>query len=263
MGNDALYLVTSKRPPIFNMALDEWLFDQVRRQKMPQAVLRLYTWEPPGITIGFNQAYERAIDQTKITSPVTVVRRITGGRAIYHESSEVTFSFSTSLPSFGSVPPSLTEANSLMSEMLKDIFSQIGINSRWQKRPQVSRSNSALKSPACFQSVAKYELTAGGAKIAGVAQRKISNFIIHQGSLKLNGMSHFPAIGQEAMKPVAKADGSAGYSLDELKDCFLAVFAKNLHLKFRRFSPSPQHLTEIGEKIALLTKNPLEKRRFD
>jgi len=262
MERDALYLVTPEQPPIFNMALDEWLFGQVCCKRLPP-VLRLYSWAPPGVTLGYNQRYERAIDPLKMTAPIPVIRRITGGRAIYHETSEITFSFSTSLQTFGADFHSLSATNSKMSELLKELLIRLGIDAHWQRQSQSPPTNSPLKSQACFQSVAKYELTAGGSKIAGVAQRIKGNFIIFQGSLKLNGISPFPAIGQGAMEPAAKANSSAGYSMDELKDFFPAVFAKYLHLKFNEFSLSSRDKAELAVKIAFLTKNPLEKRGFD
>jgi len=244
------------------MALDEWLFGQVCRNRLPP-VLRLYTWAPPGVTLGYNQRYERAIDPLKMTAPIPVIRRITGGRAIYHDASEITFSFSTSLQTFGAGFPSLSATNSKMSELLKELLIRLGIDAQWQQRSQHPQTNSLSKSQACFQSVAKYELTAEGSKIAGVAQRIKGNFIIFQGSLKLNGIPPFPAIGQGAMEPVARVNSSARYSLDELKDLFPAVFAKYLNLEFNEFSLSSKDKAELAAKIAFLTKNPLEKRGFD
>jgi len=72
-------------PGVVQMAIDRWLFEQHDRGLMPP-VLRFYTWSEPTISLGFHQRrYPEAWDRlTWRGTPVPLVRRPTGGRAVLH-----------------------------------------------------------------------------------------------------------------------------------------------------------------------------------
>lgn len=77
----------------FNMALDEAILQNVIRKKSPNT-LRFYKWKPSTASIGRNQSLsaEINIDFTK-EKKFNIVRRITGGGAIFHdEYREITYS---------------------------------------------------------------------------------------------------------------------------------------------------------------------------
>ncbi|MCF2141110.1 MAG: lipoate--protein ligase family protein [Candidatus Lokiarchaeota archaeon] len=76
-----------------NMAIDEVILDQVIKGKSPNTI-RFYRWEPSTATIGKNQSLSAEIDMEFATSHgVQVVRRITGGGAVLHDSqNEITYS---------------------------------------------------------------------------------------------------------------------------------------------------------------------------
>ena len=72
-------IVHGPRDPRFNMACDEALGLCAR-----EPVLRFYGWEPPALSLGyFQDAAEVEPFRGRLGSP-PVVRRITGGGAIYH-----------------------------------------------------------------------------------------------------------------------------------------------------------------------------------
>lgn len=76
-----------------NMAIDEALIHQVSLRKAPNTI-RLYRWKPSAVSIGFFQSIEQEVnlDACKRMG-VDVVRRITGGGAVYHDyDGEVTYS---------------------------------------------------------------------------------------------------------------------------------------------------------------------------
>src|SRR4030067_1527656 len=73
-----------------NMAVDENLMHCHLRALRP--VLRTYAWDPPAISIGRYQTTDRIYYEACRKDGVPVVRRITGGGAIFHDS-EVTYSF--------------------------------------------------------------------------------------------------------------------------------------------------------------------------
>ncbi|KAA0015005.1 MAG: lipoate--protein ligase family protein [Thermoplasmata archaeon] len=71
-----------------NMAIDEALL----RKGIP--TLRFYTWKPSAISIGYFQCIEDEVNLEECKRQrVDVVRRITGGGAVYHdENGEITYS---------------------------------------------------------------------------------------------------------------------------------------------------------------------------
>ncbi len=76
-----------------NMAIDEAVLRARAEGRAPNTV-RLYSWRPSAVSIGFFQSVEDEVDvESCSASGVSVVRRITGGGAVYHdEEGEVTYS---------------------------------------------------------------------------------------------------------------------------------------------------------------------------
>ena len=75
--------------PYENMAADEWLMEQAF-SRPGYVALRLYTWNAGAITFGYNQDVDRAVDYSALNG-TPLIRRITGGRALYHDPSELTY----------------------------------------------------------------------------------------------------------------------------------------------------------------------------
>lgn len=76
-----------------NMAMDEAVAEAVGRGAAPPTI-RFYTWSPPAVTIGCFQSAEREVDvEACVRLGVDIVRRRTGGGAVYHDpEGEVTYS---------------------------------------------------------------------------------------------------------------------------------------------------------------------------
>jgi len=84
---DFRLLDTGKGPAAMNMAIDEALM------LSGKPALRFYGWEPPAVSIGYFQGIEQEVDPGKCAQlGVDVVRRLTGGGAVYHDQ-ELTYSF--------------------------------------------------------------------------------------------------------------------------------------------------------------------------
>src|SRR3989304_9356626 len=69
---------TGKHNGYYNMAVDEAIAIAVREGRVP-TTLRFYTWDPPCISIGYFQKPDESLNGC-------IVRRITGGRAVFHGS---------------------------------------------------------------------------------------------------------------------------------------------------------------------------------
>lgn len=76
-----------------NMALDEVISQKVREGTSPPTI-RLYTWNPSAISIGYFQGLHHEVDITSCKEQeIDIVRRRTGGGAVYHDrEGELTYS---------------------------------------------------------------------------------------------------------------------------------------------------------------------------
>ena len=79
-------IVHNKTDGYYNMAFDEAMVTRYLSSRVP--MLRIYGWDKPFITIGYNQDPREAL----LPGDVPFTRRITGGAAILHHD-EITYSF--------------------------------------------------------------------------------------------------------------------------------------------------------------------------
>ncbi len=82
----------SEGTAFFNMALDEALIETISQGAPP--VIRFYGWKPDAVSIGYFQSLYYEVDVERCRSDgVDVVRRITGGGAVFHSNEgEITYS---------------------------------------------------------------------------------------------------------------------------------------------------------------------------
>jgi lipoate-protein ligase A len=84
-------LCTGAGNAFYNMALDESILESVSAGESPPT-LRFYGWAPPAVSLGSSLILENEIDQgTCRAEGVDVVRRISGGGAVFHHK-ELTYS---------------------------------------------------------------------------------------------------------------------------------------------------------------------------
>jgi lipoate-protein ligase A len=173
------------------MARDAQLLDRAAAGTLPGTVLRLFTFDPPGITLGRSQDPARELDLERLEQAgVRWALRPTGGRAIWHEE-EWTFSLVTRLGVDGWAE-SPGAAYERTARLLADALARLGVpatlsagSARGVGAPR-ARSGAA---PPCFASVARHELTLAGGKLLGLAQRAVRGALLQQGSLLL-GPAH-------------------------------------------------------------------------
>jgi len=143
--------------------------------------LRFYTWEPYCVSLGANQA-ESDIDTAKLFADgFDLVRRPTGGRAVFH-SEELTYSV---VIRSGNWSPK--EAYTAINEALltglgiyDPRLSDAGLSGEDVKFREHYRS---VQSAACFSVPARSEVKIDGRKLIGSAQRKIGQAILQHGSI--------------------------------------------------------------------------------
>lgn len=211
-----------------NMARDEFLLDRAGR--IP--VLRLYMFHPPALTIGYHQDPARILDPVALEGgEVDVVRRITGGRALLHEG-ELTYSVSAGRDSelFGA---GLLETYMKISEALREALRSLGVEAVISRGRAFERAGGP--DLPCLVSACRYEITVGGRKIAGSAQRRGSAAFLQHGSILIGPGS--AAIANflkgewdflESRTTCVSEQLGRGVAADEmgasLKDAFTSVF---------------------------------------
>lgn len=159
-----------------NMAVDEAMLNSAEFGGPFTPALRLYSWSSPVVSIGYLQ------DASPFDAcGVPLVRRITGGRAILHDR-EITYSViaPTDLPFFAG---GITGAYSVIARCIAEALCYIGVPAVFSSERTSER---VVKSPACFYAPSRYEITAGGKKISGSAQRRLKHAFIQHGSILLD-----------------------------------------------------------------------------
>ena len=86
-------LILNEGTAEYNMAVDEAILSLNNLRPRANA-LRLYVFKPSAITIGyFQKVYETVNVEYAVSNNIPIVRRITGGGAVYHdENGEITYS---------------------------------------------------------------------------------------------------------------------------------------------------------------------------
>lgn len=174
-----------------NMRRDAALLDRLETGPGgAEAVLRIYGFAPPGITLGLSQRPERVLDLDACRrDDVEWAVRPTGGRAIYHDE-EWTYALAARIddPEWGG---GLHEAYGRASGLLVDALGRLGIRARLaagERRAAPERGAAGGPAP-CFASTARHEIVLGGRKLVGSAQRRGRHALLQQGSILL-GPAH-------------------------------------------------------------------------
>jgi lipoate-protein ligase A len=178
---------TGFRPGAYNMRYDEALAYDVAVGKHPSTV-RVFGWNPPAISLGWNQS-ETDIDRDAAArAGIDVVRRPTGGRAILH-SEELTYS--VVMPANGkNVSAVYREICLCLVRGLR----HLGIEASWEPlQPHFPSLARSFAHSICFSSSARYEIQVHGRKLVGSAQRRFqfegTEVVLQHGSILL-GSGH-------------------------------------------------------------------------
>ncbi len=113
---------------------------------------------------------------------VAVVKRTTGGRAVYHHR-EVTYSVAAPVP-HPAFPPTIRGTYETIARALEAALFDLGFHVENRDRdPQRPRRGAG--SPLCFDAVSRNEFTLDGKKVVGNAQRRWPTAFLQHGSILL------------------------------------------------------------------------------
>jgi lipoate-protein ligase A len=165
-----------------NMAIEEAILTAVAEgRSLP--TLRFFAWEPPCLSIGYNQAMMDEVDITRCQQAgVDGVRRPTGGRAILH-TDELTYSI-VAPQDEPRVAGGVVESYRRLSAGLVRGLRFLGVD---VVQAEAGHGQDADVSAACFDAPSAYEVTAGGKKLVGSAQVRRKGAVLQHGTLPLQG----------------------------------------------------------------------------
>ncbi len=181
MSTTYRFINTEPLNAALNMAIDEAILTHYLQGRVPPT-LRIFRWTQTSITLGRFQNVEREIEQERCQQQgVALVRRPTGGRAVYHRDE---FTYSLVIGKRENVPSGVVAAYAYLAQGLQAALQQLGIASELSEE-HVSKNPSA----ACFASSTQADLTAHGFKLIGSAQVWKDDALLQQGSLPLDDRS--------------------------------------------------------------------------
>jgi lipoate-protein ligase A len=183
----------------WNMAVDEAMAMAIGNGLAP-ATLRFYTWSAPTVSLGYLQRTPGGVDLVACRSQgISVVRRVTGGRAVLH-ATELTYSVAVPLEgSWRSL--SVGETFRLFCRGLIAGLARLRVTAELgegkARRDHATRAG-ASEEGACFLLRGLPAILVGGRKLIGSAQRRWDRCLLQHGSLLLDFDPHlhqaiFPA----------------------------------------------------------------------
>ena len=191
----------------WNMAVDAWLL--ATPTAADDVTLRLYTWEPPALSLGYFQRVADVPAAAGRTPGVDLVRRTTGGGAIHH-AHELTFSIAASLehPLYrGPVADSYRRVHALIAEALAEFG--VGATPRADRTAASDRSGTGLCFHASHPLDLGWDTGDGWRKGVGSAQRRKDGRVLHHGSIKLAADPLEPGVGVVQSAPAPDRLGRA------------------------------------------------------
>ena len=199
-------------PAADNMAVDEAIFEHVAAGDAPPT-LRIYGWEPPGVSLGYFQSLQPGVDRAAVRRyGYGLVRRPTGGRAIIHHH-EVTYSVCIRIADLAA-GSSVLESYRAISRGIEQGLACLGVPARLlaERRERGGPSARPAEGGAahqlptvCFAKAAAGDMVVEGRKIVGSAQMRRNGAILQHGSIpiRIDLQEHLDILGAAG----AEADG--------------------------------------------------------
>jgi lipoate-protein ligase A len=177
-------------------------------------LVRIYEWDRPSATIGYVQKESAVKDPDKYT----VAKRPTGGGVVYHDND---FTYSVIVPAGHPVTElDRVESYHYFHRAVVRALAGFGIECFLAEKKMSDSVNRSLMQ--CFTTPTKYDVlcklpgvSGGRAKIAGSAQRRTKNGILHQGSIMID------------LPGISRAD---------MKSAFISAFENEFNITFTNYN---------------------------
>lgn len=246
-----------------NMALDQAIAEAVAMHLVPPT-LRIYRWAPPAVSLGWGQDAGECDRTACAASGWDVVRRPTGGRAVLHDATEVTYAVMLPLTE---APDGVLAAYRWLAQGLLEGLGRLGLAGEL-----AAGKREGARSAACFDAPALYEIVVDGRKVIGSAQVRRAGYLLQHGSVPLtfDPMLHVQLLalgGGERMARwlLRQASGLADVSdrsldWDEVAQALIDGFATGLGLEFEPGGHEPWEI-ERARQLRALYADPASLER--
>jgi lipoyl(octanoyl) transferase len=235
-----LLLDLDGRPGWQNMAIDQALLARAGRG---ERWLRLYRWAPHCLSFGRHEPALRRYDRQRIEAQgLDVVRRPTGGRAVWH-AEELTYALVAPAGPFGG----LRQAYEEIHRMLLAALRRLGVVAEIAP-PCVAVP---VDAGSCFAAPVGGEITVQGRKLVGSAQLREGTALLQHGSLLLAGRQNTVREVTRGGAPldlaVPLADATGGTpDPNAVAEAVAGAAAERWGGAWERTSPAPALLAEAS-----------------
>lgn len=180
-----------------NMAVDEALMEDGRSGGV---VLRFYRWDPPCLSLGRNEPARRRYDRRAVEREgIDVVRRPTGGRAVFHHR-ELTYAVVAPAELWGGLRDCYRRINRGLLRGLAELGAEADAADRGPEDGTPGPSGRA-----CFRDPLPGEIVSAGRKLVGSAQWREEGALLQHGSVLLHD-------DQGVVERIRRGEGAADAS---------------------------------------------------
>ncbi len=161
----------------WNMAVDEAIMLHQSQSSTHAGTLRFYGWNPPCLSLGRFQKWEQMLEGEP---PFDVVRRPTGGRAVWHQH-EITY-----CAVFGEevLPRGCTSVAGAYAWLSRGFIA--GLQKLGVHATLAPAGNDRVQTANCFASATRADFVVDGRKLLGAAQCRQHGVVLQHGSLLLS-----------------------------------------------------------------------------
>jgi len=174
-------ILSNKSDPYVNMAIDEALLQNYTYgESLP--TLRVYGWEPAGITLGSSQKVDSTLNLAECRKDkIDFVRRMTGGEAILHDN-DISYSLICSARDLN-IPGSIKKSFRIITSFVTNTFRLLKLKPNYAG----DEENYAHSDPSefCFATTEQFDILVQGKKLGGNAQKRIRDVIFQHGSIPI------------------------------------------------------------------------------
>jgi len=155
----------------FNMLCDSFILDSTINNLIKVPLLRVYGWTEQTLSLGANQKLQN------YSGDYPVVKRITGGQAVFHQRSEDELTYSVFLKIGYKVKQLYFEIGEILLSFLQmyDLTGSFGYS-----------KDSYFKVFDCFDSKTEADIVVNDIKVIGSAQCRKKEYVLQHGSIKLD-----------------------------------------------------------------------------